>query len=333
MTYTRRKLLATSGIVTGAIGIAGCFSTSNGLGSDAKFRLKSFSLPNITEEFIADPLTIDSKYEIDYSNEYKRSRVTRLFETGTVSTRAWELSYLKDWGPTVRDKRRVMIDDGTYYRIQIDDLREVDRKRWSFYFDWDVEEPSDNETVVSPPLESFSEQDREIVTAAKEAIPIPDQRGAFNDHSVIFHDNIDADASDLVPSPPFEYYYDDEYLQAFVERKSIRKTEMTYSATPVAETESEYRKYAHETFPDVRFSNVSLSSDAGDILDEATASTSGFSYEERPPLSDELKEVLEHLTIAQHLKPHDEYENFTEFSNALAKYDGQWQGFDLLIYP
>lgn len=333
MDFTRRELLTTAGMASIG-GIAGCMDISKGM---SEFRLTSFELPNITSEFVVNPLDIESGYSVDYSDEYKQSRITELFETGTVSTRGWDVSELKEWGPIERDKRQVMVNDGTYYRIRVEESKPVERERWVFYFDWNVEAPSDDEAVVSPPLESLSPQDRKIVIEAEKALPRSDMRNGaeigLNAYSAIFHDGIDIKASDLVPSPPFEYYHDGEYLRAVVGQRTIEKREKTYSAAPIAESESEYEKYARETFPDARFADISLSSDARDVLDKATSSESGSKYEEEPPLSDGLEEVLEHLTIAKHLKPHDEYEDRVYFRNALAKYDGRWQLFDLVIDP
>lgn len=61
-----------------------------------------------------------------------------------------------------------MVNDGTYYRIHVEDGREIERKRWAFFFDWDIENPSNDETVVSPSLGLLSEEGQEIVIAAKE---------------------------------------------------------------------------------------------------------------------------------------------------------------------
>lgn len=331
-TYSRRSFLARTSTIAGTLGLAGCF----GAGPLSKFRLTSFELPDITSEFVENPIESKSKYELDYSDAYKQAKVDELVETGTVSTRGWELSYRNTWGDDWRHHRHVLLRDGTYYRIYVEDVTYVERERWQFTLGWYDQDPSESDTVVSRPVSSLSDRDQKIVAAAADGIPADGRRGPVKNerNEVTYHAELDADESDLVPNPPFDYLdYEGEYFRAAAEQRPITHKEQTFSVEAVADSQSEYEQYAHDEFPDARFADVSLSSSAEDVMEVVTSVHEGYAYEEEPPLSEGLEEVLEHLTIADDLKPHDSYDDTTWFYGALAEYDGQWYDFDLVIYP
>lgn len=328
---TRRTILAKTGLTVGVMGLSGC----SGMMAGSKFRLKSRHIPNVTSQYVEDPVEIGSNYNVDYSDEYKRSKVDELVETGTVSTRGWELSYRVDWGRDWRDKRQCVRRDGTYYRIFVEDAADVDRQRWQFFLGWDDQDPADDDTVVSLPLDSLSEQDRTVVAAGAEAIPPEGRRPSPSNTTrskVIFHEELDADESELVPSPPFDYLkYEGEYFRATTAKETATRKEQTFAAELVAESRSEYDRYGRQTFPDARFSDASLSSDAASVLDEATGGD-GL-YEETTPLSGGLEEVLGHLSIEDDLDSPDAYDDPTWFRDAVAEYDHRWYEFDFVVYP
>ncbi|APW97933.1 hypothetical protein CHINAEXTREME_09145 [Halobiforma lacisalsi AJ5] len=293
-------------------------------------------------QYLIDPFDVDSAYSVELSDEYKRTKIDELVDTGTVSTRGWELSSRSKWGPTWRDQRTAFAYDGTYYRVRIESQAAVERERWVFYLDWDDQNPGEDATIISLSDNSLSKQDRMILEAAQGMIPYRDRRDFDPDRpnrfTVVFHEELDADSSNLVPDPPFDYLeHDGEYFRAVSERGSVEKTEQTFTVEPVAESYTEYRQYAEDTYPDVRFSNVDLSEGAAEVLDEATrvnlTPPDESVYKEKPPLSSELEEVLEHLTIAEYLEPHDAIDDSMHFYNAVAEYGGQWYEFDLSVYP
>lgn len=336
---SRRSFLAGTGVAIGAL-TAGCSS-----GPDPKFQLKTHRVEDLAHgpdigEYVIDPLESKSKYSVDLSDEYKQAKVEELVDTGSVSTRAWELSYRNQWGPTWRDRRQCFEFDDTYYRIRVESRAEVTRERWVFYLDWDDQNPDDDDAaVISLPDHSLSEQDQLIVETARADIPHEDRRDVGHDRprnmtAVVFHEELDAEESDLAPDPPFHYLeHDDEYFRTVTERGAIERPEQRFTAEPVGESFDEYREYAEENYPDSRFSNVDLSEEATEILDTAIGIDEGFAYEEEPPLSEALEEVLDHLTITEYLEPHDTYEHSTWFRDALAEYRNRWYEFTLVIYP
>lgn len=337
---SRRKILAVAGTTIGTT-IAGCISF--GSGPDEKFRLVSNDIRGVTQgprsrPYLIDPLDIDSKYSIELSDAYKRAKIEELVETGTVSTRAWELSYQTDWGPIERDNRCCIEYDGTYYRVRVESREEVKRGRWVFYLDWNDQNPSDDDEVITLGDNSLSDQDQEVLRTAWEEIPSPDLRRmderSLTEFTVVFHEELHPDESELVPNPSSDYIeHNGEHFRAVTEYGSVERPEQTFSIEPVADSFEQYQVYAKETFPDARFSNVDLSADATEILETAIDIDEGFAYEEKPPLSDALEEVLDHLTITEYLEPHDSYDDVTWFNDALAEYRHRWYEFTLIIYP
>jgi len=341
----RRAFLATIGASVGTIATAGCISIGNDRGLDDKLRLSARRLDDIATGvergerarddagFLVDPTEVSAHYPNDYSDGYKESRVGELVGTGTVSALEWPLVAEREWGRERRDQRRCFAHDGTYYRVHIDDVEERDRERWEFRLRWDDQRPSTEATVEPFPTPSLGEPDRELVAAVVENLPTSAHLEPSPFEHAVFHDELDPEASDLVPSPSFEYLaYDDEHYRARTVRTVGPERERTFSAEPVAQSRSEYEQYARETFPDADYDDVELSTDAEEILDEVASSGYGYEdYEEEPPLSDALEEVLEPLGIADQLEPFDAYEESTRFEGALGRFDGIWYEFELSV--
>ncbi|MFC3956963.1 hypothetical protein [Halovivax cerinus] len=342
MGSSRRQYL--SAVFTSfAVVTTGCVSI--GPGSENKYRLKTRHVDDPIRgsgyrPYLVDPLEIESKYSIELSDAYKQDKVDQLVETGAVDTRAWELSFRTDWGTGKRDRRTCLEHDGAYYRVWVESREEVERERWVFRFDWNDTNPADDSTIITLGDNSLAGDDQRIVEAARELIPEKDDRDVSYErprfsHAVIFHDELDPGESDLVPDPPFDYLEtDDEYFRAVTERGPIEHPEQTFTVERVADSYEGYREYAKETFPDARFSDVDLSEEAIEILESATTlEGSLYSYEEEPPLSDALEEVLEPLSITEHLEPLNSYDEVIWFRDALAEFRDEWYEFELILYP
>lgn len=330
----RRTFLAATASLTGALSSSGCITINSG--QDSKFRLTTYHFDRGLSELVKRPDEIRSQFVLDYTDEYKREKMEELVETGTVSTRGWGLSYLVDWGRTTRQNHDCLLYDGTYYRPIVESSEEISRDTWVFYVDWNADDPFNQNNVATYPVETLSKQDRRIHTTAVERVPHASRRNGF-DHgpAVQYHAELDPSASELVPEPPFDYLQtEEETFRAVAERIPVTKPERTITATPVAESRSEFEAFARAELVDANFSEVELSGDAQSIVEQVTDPLGTFDYEEEPPLSDGLEEVLEELGIAQHLQSHEEYDDFTDFNGAIAASPReQWFEFDLKIYP
>lgn len=331
-TPTRRELLASVAAGAGAVGSAGCVSFG---GTSSGFHLTAYRPPEGLDYHVEDPLEIRSKYTPDYSDAYKRETVEELVETGTVSTRAWELGYRLSWGRERRDLKRCLRYDGTYYRVHVESSRDVARERWTIYLDWTADGPAEDDTVAARPVTSLSERDRAVFDAVLEELPATGRRLQDPvDYGVVYHRELDAGESELVPDPPFDYLEKEwETPRVVTRRIDDERVERTVSVEPVAESESECLEYARSEFPEARLRRSDLSDAARDVVDEVAGPGDAIAYEEEPPLSDGLEEVLERLGIADELRPHEEYEEPVEFAGALATYQDAWTVFGLEIYP
>ena len=334
--YTRRALLATLG-ATGVTSVAGCLSSG-----DSRFRLSAYPAENPYEKFLrTDPTAQRAQFAIDYPDEYKRTVSDELLASGSVTVLNYELAYEYEFGSEQRERPQFTTDGDQYYRIHVDTVRTVERDWWEFYLDLQDTESSDGADPATIPITSLSDRDQQILRRAMEAaaadrdpaIDVGDQDPGSR--GVTYHDHLDADESDLVPSPPFEYLqHNDHLFQPRAEQDTIPVTERTFTAERIGESRSEYEQHVHDTVLEVDFSTVSLSSEATDVLDTATDGrpVSGF-YEESPPMSDGLDTVLTQLNAADHVREHGEYAEYTTFPNLYAIYDGSWYEFELAVYP
>ena len=347
MEFTRRSFLSRTGVAAGVLGTAGCISTGPG----SKFRFKSYDVvaereaDSLGEAYlIEDPIDIRANLDIDYSATYKQTLLEELFETGTVSPVQWQIARMSPLGSKARTYPTFLLRNGTYFRVTITDMTTIERKWWTFGLNLIDESPPDDANVATEPFDSLSPLDSKIVQRAMENVfaasdSPTDRRGKpFHSLSVWFHEDVPTGESKLVPSPPFEYVrytdqYNDRYFKPVAEKGPVPVTRRTFSVEPVVESKAAFESHARDTLPAAEFSEVSISTGAERILDEAIDGSEGFAYEETPPLSDDLEEVLEHLGIADHLRPHDSYDEWTDFNDVIAEYEGQWYEFTLLVYP
>jgi hypothetical protein len=332
-TYSRRDVLAAAGVASVA-GIAGCIT-----GSNHGFRFSAYDAAEpLHRRFLTtDPTTQRAQFDVDYPADYKRAIYAELIETGSVAVVNYELAYRYEFGTEQRERPQFVVRDGNYYRVHVDEVREVDRDWWEFYLDLIDEEPPAGADRVTTPVDSLSERDRRIAQRAMEAAAadrdpaIDVGEREFGSRGVLYHDHLDHEESDLVPSPPFEYLrHGDHWFRARAERGTATLTERTFTAERVADSRTAYERHLLESVLDVDFSTASLSDAATDVLDTAT---DGPFYGEEPPMSEGLASVLELLGEADQIGPHAEYGEYTTFPNMYGVYEGTWYEFDLAVYP
>ncbi|MFC3956964.1 hypothetical protein [Halovivax cerinus] len=339
----RRKYLSVAATTAGTVA-AGCIDIDINETERDAFRLTSYGIDDVAlgptyRPYLIDPLDVDASYSVALSDTYTQNAIEELVDTGSLDTRGWALSYRTDWGPTERDARTCFEHDGAYYRVHVESSDHVERERWVFGFDWTDGDPPTDATVVTPSDTGLSPTDQRIVEAASAQIPPEGEREVTYEpprisRSVVFHDELDPDDSDLVPQPPFDYLdRDGEYVRAVAHHVPVTRPERTFSAERVAKSRDGYREYAEETFPDAHFSDVDLSEEATEVLESAISTDEGLAHEEEPPLSDGLGTVLAHLGIADSLEPYDSYDRLVVFRNALAEYRNRWYEFTLFVDP
>lgn len=223
-----------------------------------------------------------------------------------------------------RDDARFVERDGTFYEVSIRRSGTAQRDRWVLWFDLiDGEPPSDAEVYESSlgvgggtdlsTAYNLSELD---VRAAEDAagdvyqegppledlddVP-PGRRG----HVFVHREAAD---SGLLPEPPFTHVAFDtgdgkRYARAIAERAEVELQQYDYTATRVADSDTEYANYVQETVQEASFERASLSSAKREILDTVTAG--GGRYNEELPLSEALESILARLGLAGMTTPED----------------------------
>jgi hypothetical protein len=293
-------------------------------------------------EFLqADPTAQRAQFAIDYPDEYKRTVYEELLASGSVTVLNYQLAYEYDFGSEQRERPQFATDGERYYRVHVEKVRTVERDWWEFYLDLQDTEQPDGADPATGPVTSLSDRDQHILEQAMEAaaadrdpaIDVGDREPGSR--GVTYHHHLDTEKSDLVPSPPFEYFqHNDHLFEARAKQDTIPVTERTFIAEDIGGSQSEYEQHVRGTVLEVDFSTVSLSSEATEVLNTATDGrpVSGF-YEESPPMSDGLKAVLTQLNAAEHVGTHSDYGEYTTFPNMYAIYDGSWYEFELAVYP
>lgn len=338
MDCSRRSVLGWTGAAVGLAATAGCLT----LGGSREYRLVASDVRAATlgEAFIqSEPMDVRAETRVDVDAETKRAVVDELFETGRATATEWPLVERRDWGHETRPSPTYLERDGTYYEVTAAETRRVERERWAFALERMDDAPPDGATVASEPFRSLSEDDREVIQAALDAV-YAGHDGFLGDpefdelQTVEFHDDLPVEESDLVPSPPFEYVEArGEDFRVVTEQRTVSVPEYTYSIEPIGEDRSALDAHANETVPDVNFVEVDLSADARQVLDDAVSESDPRTYVEDPPLSDGLATVLDVLGIAGDLQPLAEYEERVAFRDAIGAYEGEWYRFDLLATP
>lgn len=334
MKCSRRSALRWIGTAAGLTATAGCLDFfSSGDYTLVAQHIKTGSMGELF--LVSDPVSVTAATRVDFATETKQQYVDELFETGRVTVREWPLVARDTWGTDTRPRPTFIHHDGTYYEVQVTDQRYVEQERWLFAFERTDSNPPDDATVITDPFTSLSAQDRQIVKAALDAIHAghdgflgePEFDGL---QAVEYHQDLSANESGLVPSPPFDFVqYENEFFNPVTDQRIVAVPEWTYTIESVADSADELEAYATETVPDVRL-NGTLSDGAREILDTTVTEKR---YEEENSLSDGLSEVLTELGIAGDLEPLDAYEERTAFRGVVATYDDARYQFDLLVDP
>ncbi|MFC4407363.1 hypothetical protein [Haloarchaeobius iranensis] len=338
MPCSRRSLLQRAGTVAGLAATvgAGCLS----VGRESGYRLVPHDVDGtLADEFlVAEPVETRAETRVDYDTETKRDWLAELFETGSVTAVQWPLVHPDDWGTETRPRPTFLQHDGAYHEVTTETTRDVERERWLFAVQRTDEEPPSDATVASEPFD-LSWRDRDVLEAALDAV-YADNDGFLGEpdidglRPVQYHCDMDAEASDLVPEPPFDYVdYSGSTYRVVVEQRTVTVPERTFAVEQVAPSRDALDSYAEETVPDARLDRDALSDAARDVLDSAVDSEPGSRYHEEPPLSDGLSTVLDELGVADDLRSLDSYDEPAAFRNAVASYDGDWYLFDLLVKP
>ncbi|WP_267641767.1 twin-arginine translocation signal domain-containing protein [Haloarchaeobius amylolyticus] len=334
MQPSRRDVLRFAGTAAGLAATAGCLSFGTG---QSGYQLLAHDLEDslARQYLIPDPTDVRAETRVDYTSERKSGYVETLLDTGSVTALQWPLTEYEYWGDHARPRPAFLRHEGTFYHVRVAETM-VDRDRWVFGFER-ADEPDGDAAVAMEPFGSLSDADRRVVEAALDAIyagsdgflGTPD----FDEQPVVqFHDGLDPAASDLVPEPPFDFVeYAEDYYRPFTDQRTVTVPERTFSLEAVGDSWAAIEEYVESTVPDARFSEVSLSSAARDVLDTAVDPEEVRGYLEDPPLSDGLSSVLGALGIEDHLRPYDEYETRTVYPGAVAEYRGTWYEFELQV--
>ena len=336
MPCSRRRALQLLGVAGAAGATAGCLNAGE-LDSYALIA-DELDLSSIERPYLwPDPTEIDATTRVDFATEAKEAWLTELFETGTVTVRQWPLVGREQWGTETRPRPTFLERDDTFYEVRLADERVLERERWHFAVDRVDETPPDDATVARPPFD-LSDQDERVLDAALDAV-YAGHDGFLGDpqfdelQTVEFHHGLDADASDLVPAPSFEFVeYEDEYFRVVTERRTTDVPEWTYATTEISDSRSEFTAYARDVIVERDLSDAGLSEPAAGVLDDAIAEEPRR-YEEGAPPSEKLDEALGALGIAGDLEPIDSYEDRVDFRNVVVEYRDDVYRFDLIVTP
>ncbi|ELZ87727.1 hypothetical protein C453_05219 [Haloferax elongans ATCC BAA-1513] len=326
---TRRGLLSKAAIASGIGGIAGCLGSVR----RTKFLFSTFpvgeSLAELTNSFIeADPTQITSHFSIDYPASYKRKIVATLIEEKTVDVVEWQLAYDRSFGTTTHPEPQFIERDGTYYSVTETGRTESTETRWVFYLDLVDETPTSSDTVVTEPPSSLSETDQLLVERALE--PVWGHTGAVDvderplgGRGPTFHHQMDPDASELVPSAPFDYLNQgDAYFVPRAERGPVQLTRYTFEVEPVASSQAELESYVDSTVVDATFDADNSTDGVISILETATDIGSGRLYKERGSMSDELTTITDRLGMTDNIPT--EQSGYVSLNGAVMSFSGTW---------
>ncbi|SDG21642.1 hypothetical protein SAMN04488067_12036 [Halorubrum xinjiangense] len=336
MLCSRRRALRLLGAAGATAATAGCLSPGS---LDAYALLgDDLDLSSIGRPYLwPDPTDIDAVTRVDFATEAKASYLSELFDTGELTVRQWPLVGRDAWGTETRPRPTFLERDGTFYEVRVADERLLERERWHFALDRLEENPPDDAAVAQPPFD-LSEQDGRVLDAALDAV-YAGHDGFLGDpefdelQTVEFHHGLDAEASALVPSPPFEFVeYEDEFFWAVAERRTVEVPEWTYAISEIADRRSRFTEHARAAIVERDLESDGLSSGARGVVDDAIAEDPRR-YEEGAPPSDELSEVLDALGIAGDLEPIESYDDRVDFRNVVVEYEAGIYRFDLILSP
>ena len=333
------QLLGSAGVMAAT---AGC----SGPGSLDELSLVAGEVPISTlegldqyEYFWDDPVEIRATTRVDFTEETKSEFVTELFETGSVTAQQWPLVNRSQWGTTTVPRPTFFERDDTYYQVSITDEQQLERGRWHFAVERVEETPPDDATVVETPVDGSS-QDKRIIEAAMSAVyaGADDFLGEpeFEDlQAVQYHQGLDAEASELIPSPPFDYIkhqYSEEYYRPITEQRVVSVPVWTYTINEVGTTQTELIDHAKSEIVTHDLTD-GLTGAAQNVVEDAISEEDPRRYGESAPPSDPLGEVLTRLDIATDLQPIDAYPERVDFKDVVATYDGSTYSFGLIVSP
>jgi len=336
MTRSRRRLLQLLGASAATVATAGCLSPGS---LDAYALLgDELDLSSIGRPYLwPDPTAIDAVTRVDFSTETKTATLAELFETGSATVRQWPLVGRDSWGTETRPRPTFLQRDGTYYEVRIAEERHLELERWHFAVERVGETPPDDATVARPPFD-LSTQDERVLDAALDAV-YAGHDGFLGDpefdelQNVEYHHELDAEASALVPSPPFDFVeYGGEHFRPVAERRTVRVPEWTYTVHEIADRRARFTEHARGVIVERDLDSAGLSEPARGVMDDAIAEDPRR-YEEGAPPSDALADALDALGIADDLQPIDGYETRVDFRNVVVGYRDAVYRFDLIVTP
>ena len=330
----------------GSVGIVSVTAGCSGPGSLDQLSLIGSELPVSSIEGLAqreyfweDPIDIPATTRVDFTDDTKGQYVSELFDTGSVTVQQWPLVWRSQWGTTTVPRPTFLERDNTYYQVRITDERQLERKRWHFAVERVEESPPNDATVAETPVDA-STQDTRVIDAALSAVYAGSDgflgEPEFEElQSVEYHQGLDAGASDLIPSPPFDYIkpqHGEEYYRPVTEQQVVSVPEWTYAISEVGSSVNEFTAHAQDEIVGTELSS-GLSAASKDIIDEAISEEDPRRYGESAPPSDALIEVLTQLGIASDLQPAEEYSERIDFKDVVAIYDDTIYSFDLIVSP
>lgn len=336
MHCSRRRALHLLGASAVAASTAGCLSS----GSLDEYALiaDELDLTSVERPYLwPDPTEVRAVTRVDFTTEMKTGVISELFDRGSVTVKQWPLVRRAQWGDTTKPYPTFLERNDSFYHATIADEQQLERERWHFAVERTDETPPDDATVVTRPFD-LSTQDGRVLDAALDAVYAGNDgflgEPEFDElQTVEFHHGLDAEASDLVPSAPFDFVeVSDEYFQPVTAQRTVQVPEWTYSVTEVTQSRSEFNEYARDEIVEHDLTAGGLSESARSVIDDAI-SDDPRRYEEGAPPSDGLADVLEALGIATDLEPIDRYEDRVDFRNVAAEYEDANYRFDLIVTP
>jgi len=333
---SRRRLLATTASLA-FLSTAGCLDA--GELDDYALIGDELDLSRVGRPFLQpDPAAIDATTRVDFTAETKRQYTEELFGTGRVTAQQWPLVGRDRWGTGTRPRPTFLRRDGRFYRVRVADERRLRRDRWHFAVERTDEQPPADATVLTEPF-GLSEQDTRVLDAALDAVYAGND-GFLGDPQfdepqfVEYHRGLDADTSELVPSPPFAFVESgNERFRPVTEQRSVAVPEWTYTVDEITEQRREFDEYARSVVVERDLTAAGLSESAREAVDTAVSDDPGERYEERAPPSDTLSEILTVLGIADDLQPLDEYDDRVDFRNVVVEYRGSEYALSLIVTP
>jgi hypothetical protein len=338
MHCSRRDALQRLGACGVVAATAGCLGRSPGRLDEYALVATGLDVSAIGPPYLwPDPTAIGATTRVDFTDETKSEYVADLFETGRVTVQQWPLVRRRQWGTTTRTRPTFLRRDGSFYQVQVAEDRRLERERWHFAVERTDETPPEGARVVTAPYD-LSPPDERVLEAALDAVYAGND-GFLGDpefdevQTVQYHRGLDAEASDLVPAPPFDFVeVGEQYFRPIADRRTVTVPEWTYTASEIADSREEFVEYASDAIVARELRADALSESARAVVDDAI-SEEPRRYEEGAPPSDGLTDVLAALGIAEALRPIDSYDERVSFADVVAAYRERTYEFTLVVTP